>query len=374
MSNPENQDFIHFDRSIPRRRGRARLNRAESANPRARRQPSRINIPRAPRSSNSNRDSNNEPEIQNDATNSTDPESNSRSSTDRDHNLNRACHDNFEERNLLRERRGIYREDSTSDFFGRHNLQGMTERCPYCHAMLFKEEQVTNQNFSFCCSNGKVKIDIVAMPTILMQKLLTGEHPSSTEFRKNIRMYNNAFAFTSFGADHEDEMFSGSNQGSFTFRIQGGTYHRSAPLTVGEGRKPVFAQVYFSDPNLRVQQHIDFNEVLDNQLLAQLNRMMEEISPYANLFENARQRCLTHAADNQEEPNDLYVYVRGNPGLGRQYDVPIADEVAAYIADATVPDEVTKGSREVVVFSTVNGFPKKMNDCHSSYDSLHFVW
>ncbi|KAG2191417.1 hypothetical protein INT47_003108, partial [Mucor saturninus] len=369
-----NHDFVQSDGISQPNRGRVRSNATEPTTRRPRQRASRINIPRAPRLNNSNRGSNEESNTRaNENTNNADSSNSGSASPIRDHNLNRACHDNFEETNLLRERRGIYREEATSDFFGRHILQGMTQKCPHCHAMLYKEEQSTNQSFSFCCSNGKVKVDIVDMPTTLMQKLLTGEHPCSTEFRKNIRMYNNAFAFTSFGADHEDEIFSGSNQGSFTFRIQGGTYHRSASLTATEGRKPVFAQVYFSDPNLRVQQHIDFNEVLDRQLVSQLNRMMDEVSPYANLFDSARKRLSTEIVDETPVVKDLYVYVRGNPGLGRQYDLPMADEVAAYIADATVPDESARGSREVVIFSTENGFPKKMNDCHRSYDSLHFA-
>ncbi|CAO3656219.1 unnamed protein product [Mucor hiemalis] len=209
------------------------------------------------------------------------------------------------------------------------------------------------------------------MPPILIQKLLTGDHPSSAEFRKNIRIYNNAFAFTSLGAEKVDELYSGRNQGSYSFRIQGGTYHQVAPLLSGENRRPAFAQIYFSDPNLQVQQRLDFNTALDRELVSQLHDLMKNTF-YGLTFMNARDRTMSQIRGMQQAEKDLYVYIRGNPSLGRTFDVPTADEVAAFIVDAGEPDHVNQGGREVVAFQIGTGYPKKMNDCHASYDALHF--
>lgn len=70
----------------------------------------------------------------------------------------------------------------------------MDDKCIHCSAIKFK-----NEGNGICCANGKVKIDNLKKPPQLLLSLLNGEHKDSSNFLTNIRSYNNAFSFTSFG-------------------------------------------------------------------------------------------------------------------------------------------------------------------------------
>lgn len=70
----------------------------------------------------------------------------------------------------------------------------MDSQCNFCGAMKFKREWP-----SMCCANGKVKIEPFRDPPNYLKNLLDGNHTFSKHFLTNIRTYNNAFSFTSFG-------------------------------------------------------------------------------------------------------------------------------------------------------------------------------
>ena len=86
----------------------------------------------------------------------------------------------------------------------RHDLGPMNIECQHCHALHFDSEKLTastrnNKKFGSCCLQGQVKLpDFPAAPRLL-NDLLCGISPWSDTFRKNIRQYNAAFAFTSLG-------------------------------------------------------------------------------------------------------------------------------------------------------------------------------
>lgn len=56
------------------------------------------------------------------------------------------------------------------------------------------------------------------------------------EFHKNIRAYNNIFAFTSFGVNLDKEIAS-ARKGMYTFRAQGQIYH-DLPSLVSRDNNP----------------------------------------------------------------------------------------------------------------------------------------
>lgn len=70
----------------------------------------------------------------------------------------------------------------------------MSVKCPYCAALLFEREPK-----GLCCGNGKVKLESFHEPPKLIRDLLKRRHLDSSHFITNIRSYNNAFSFTSFG-------------------------------------------------------------------------------------------------------------------------------------------------------------------------------
>lgn len=65
--------------------------------------------------------------------------------------------------------------------------------CEHRMALKFKDESK-----GMCCLQGKVKLEEVLLPPEPLHSLLTGDHPKSKHFMRNIRRYNNAFQMTSF--------------------------------------------------------------------------------------------------------------------------------------------------------------------------------
>ena len=63
-------------------------------------------------------------------------------------------------------------------------------------------------------------------------------------FRQLSRKFNSVLSFSSFEVDKHVPI---PGRGPPWFKIQGQIYHRVGPLLPAEGRKPVFAQMYFYD-------------------------------------------------------------------------------------------------------------------------------
>uniref|UniRef100_U9UV61 Helitron helicase-like domain-containing protein n=1 Tax=Rhizophagus irregularis (strain DAOM 181602 / DAOM 197198 / MUCL 43194) TaxID=747089 RepID=U9UV61_RHIID len=74
---------------------------------------------------------------------------------------------------------------------------------------------------------------------------LDGQKP----YIDSIRAYNSIFAFTSLGANIDEDL-ANAKEGVYTFRIQGALYHRIGGLMPKENYPPAFAQIYFYDSNM----------------------------------------------------------------------------------------------------------------------------
>lgn len=90
--------------------------------------------------------------------------------------------------------------------------------CLHCNAKRFHLKPP-----NFCCSGGQVSLVNHPMPYAL-QQLFTGTDDDSDQFRKNVRTYNNNFAFTSLGAKYDRDLTK-NTRGMYTFHVQGQVYH-----------------------------------------------------------------------------------------------------------------------------------------------------
>jgi len=98
---------------------------------------------------------------------------------------------------------------------GAHSLGRMNVVCDFCDALFWKDEH------HFCCNHGKLKLDTLPPLPDPINALLIGTNSFSVAFKKNIRAYNSAFAFTSIGAD-----IPASAGWQPHFSIHGQTCHR----------------------------------------------------------------------------------------------------------------------------------------------------
>ena len=113
--------------------------------------------------------------------------------------------------------------------------------CIHCSAKRFYLEPP-----NFCCSSGQVSIVIPPMPYSL-QRLFSSDDEEADHFRKNVRTYNNNFAFTSFGAKYDRELTKNKN-GIYTVCVQGQVYHFLDGI-LPNGNRPSGVQLYFYDPD-----------------------------------------------------------------------------------------------------------------------------
>ena len=102
----------------------------------------------------------------------------------------------------------------------------MNVKCCHCQAKHFeKEKSKSNQNsFDDCCNHGKVELEPLPDFPYELQSLFENTHQKSNIFFKNIRRYNNSFAFASFNANLIS--FAGNRPGPYCFKIQGQIYYQ----------------------------------------------------------------------------------------------------------------------------------------------------
>ena len=113
--------------------------------------------------------------------------------------------------------------------------------CQHCGALKFKKETGTT-----CCSNGKVYLEPLPQPPMLINKLWYDDTQEGRLFRQNARSINNAVCLTSIKG--KQKLFGGGFAPSIVY--EGKVTYLVGPLQAAEGEKPCFAQLYVHDPSL----------------------------------------------------------------------------------------------------------------------------
>ena len=194
---------------------------------------------------------------------------------------------------------------------GRHRLPSTTV-CEHCNAWKWPGETK-----KCCCLEGAVKLPpLRPAPSRLLQLY------KDPDFRRQIRAYNQAFAFTSIGAScsdrstfadvNQDESVAGQ-RGVYTYRIQGAMGHYLGSLLPYTDRRtntqvaPKFAQIYIVDPYMqqRAERRRGIFSGLDPVVLCDIEALMEEFNPFSQVF----LRCGARLRELRASGQDI-VYVR----------------------------------------------------------------
>lgn len=148
--------------------------------------------------------------------------------------------------------------------------------CKYCSALKWK-----NETKSMCCLNGRIKLEDIQPPPEPMKSLLTGDHPKSKQFMRNIRRYNSCFQMTSFMST---QIFEPGYMP--TFKIQGQVYHLAGSLLPYKTDNHKFLQIYFiSDYETQVSTRCKIApQYLDNALVKSLQDMLYTHNRYVIFF------------------------------------------------------------------------------------------
>jgi len=212
----------------------------------------------------------------------------------------------------------------------------MDVECDHCRALHWKDElalKATGNRFESCCKKGALVLNPFKQPPALLHRLLTDQNARGQAFRKNLRRYNAAFAFTSTECETTDR---GLPEGANCFQIHGALYHSTGPLDPIPGKRPRYAQIYFHDPQEATAIRYDSNNGLDQQVLGQITAMLHGIrNPYIGLYKTARERL-------QQTFSTDPVRILLNPRMQlimetgadrRRENLPTVNEVAAIVPD-----------------------------------------
>ena len=141
-----------------------------------------------------------------------------------------------------------------------HDCGNMDNRCNHCGSLNFPNEQVGQPpHFALCCRNGKLKHLPPAQPAPPeLRELLTSPSRAARDFRGNIRVYNSALAFVSFGLNCFDNVVG---RGPPIVKCHGSVYHVAGRLFPEEPQEAKYAELYLYDHGealgMRRQRHGD---------------------------------------------------------------------------------------------------------------------
>ncbi|KAK1393983.1 hypothetical protein POM88_013039 [Heracleum sosnowskyi] len=177
------------------------------------------------------------------------------------------------------------------------NLGSPDQECGFCQALVWSAEFTGRhvgggpKGYSICCGKGKVQLPLLRETPPELLRLLTGGGREGQLFRREIRTYNNIFAFVSFGGDVDNSVNSG--RGPFVFRIRGHTYHSIGSLSPPPGCTPKFAQIYMYDAQEALQYRLQFSgreNALAAPTISSLSEMLERENTLVAIFKQIRER------------------------------------------------------------------------------------
>ncbi|ODM87033.1 ATP-dependent DNA helicase PIF1 [Orchesella cincta] len=206
-----------------------------------------------------------------------------------------------------------------------NNLGSMDSVCLKCGALHFEAERVQLGHFSSCCENGNVILPpLTAYPEPLLS-WLTANDGESKHFREQIRKYNNAFAFASFG--YKPPESKTLRKGLPVVVIHGQTYHQTCEsLKIDPMKDPSYAQLYIVDPEYAniVRARNSHNTDCRPNVFDRIYSLLSEVNPFAHAFKMMREVMQT----TRSEIINMWL-IKDRTQDPRRYNLPVANEVAA---------------------------------------------
>ncbi|CAN0900844.1 ATP-dependent DNA helicase PIF1 [Linum grandiflorum] len=197
-----------------------------------------------------------------------------------------------------------------------------------------------------CCQLGQVDLPLLPSTPPLLDRLLAVNGDSiSKHFRANIRSYNAAFQWTSFGAKLDPRLMN--SRGPYSLVLNGENYHYMGSLLPAEGQPPRYSAAKKLHPTLIT----NLKEMLDtyNVLAQSFRRVRDALNEPGN--ENLRLRICGPRVDQ-----------------GRMYELPTGTELAGLIPGDFAPDH---DDRDIIVNNKATGLTR-ITSLNPLFDALHF--
>ncbi|KAN0082326.1 hypothetical protein V8E54_003624, partial [Elaphomyces granulatus] len=205
-----------------------------------------------------------------------------------------------------------------------------------------------------------------------MRALYESNLPYAAQFRANIRRYNGALAFTSVNYRTDTRV----NGGYVPFQIQGELFHLQGPLENDPAVAPVFAQLWFHDPEFGNNLRCERDPAIDRATLGELTEVLQSVNPYIDLYKTAREQLVTmesHTGVHASLTAELALAIE--PGADRRREnLPTASEVAAIVPDVGPDGQSSSRDLQLTLRAPRGGPPlQRVSTLHPSYLPLHYV-
>ncbi|XP_063942080.1 uncharacterized protein LOC108218842 isoform X3 [Daucus carota subsp. sativus] len=242
--------------------------------------------------------------------------------------------------------------------------------CGFCGARVWTAEftgRATGngpRGYSICCGKGKVHLPLLREAPPELAALLSSTSRMSKEFLAKIRIYNNLFAFCSFGGKVDHSVNEG--KGPFVFRVSGEIYHAYSSLIPPEGRTPKYAQLYMYDAQQSITHRLNFpgsGSEADPLVVSALECMLRRENALVGIFRQARERF--QGVD--QMPLQLRLLERRTTD-GRYENLPTENDYE--FAGLVVDDDFTN-SRDIVAHDKISGL-KHISDLHPCFMSMQY--
>ncbi|KAL8051652.1 hypothetical protein ABFX02_06G162100 [Erythranthe guttata] len=224
--------------------------------------------------------------------------------------------------------------------------------CEFCGAFRFYREVA-----GFCCASGQISLPRT-LHCPLMWFLFTDVHDDiAIEFRRRVRSYNNAFAFTSAGMKVDEGSWL-ARAGIYAFKVHGQVSHILNAID-GSANLTDMLQLFFLDTAENLSIDMLKKKDFRRDIMALIIEVLAN-NPYATFFKRL---------GSWEDISDAYIVLRSNSVLDQiNCNIPTADQVAAVWKDG---GDSTGLERDIRVF-THAGQSRKISYYYGLYDPLQY--
>lgn len=228
-------------------------------------------------------------------------------------------------------------------------IGNLDHECKFCNAKHFKGEMSQDKKYSHCCHKNKVHIDHNTTYPDELKNLLFEKNLISINYRKNIRNYNNLFAFASFGS----KSIHFNTVGQQVFKICGQVYHNSYALHPNDNDNPKYGQLYIIDNEIanKHRQNQYNNDKMDIELIEYLEKYISANNPYAEAYKmmyKVEEEENIKAINNHTTPREIIMLLtRDNDTKNKSYFATCNEVAVVYVGNDGEPPV----DRDICIYS-----------------------
>ncbi|PIA50920.1 hypothetical protein AQUCO_01100021v1 [Aquilegia coerulea] len=252
----------------------------------------------------------------------------------------------------------------------RHYLGKMDVICPSCFAYHWLDERLTKSTkkksfFGMCCLQGKIKLSLLTPLPSAIKLLYEGRNSLARSFRKDIRFYNAANAFSSLGVSMDKRILKGRGPTSFT--IHGQLSHQIGSLLPESNKSPSYSQLYIYDPHIALECRQKRNLHLNPAILKIIQEARLESNELCKIY-----KCVYDVlkSANSNGGESIPIRLAYTPTTDpRRYNLPTSEDIAVIIPG----DETEPTSKRDIILHLKNNNLERISECHPLYLPSHYV-